>query len=176
MEAQEFGDVGYAVIDVEALMVGPIVKIVEQVAFVLVSASDGRELLAEKHIVYQHFNAEELAVHYNQSAQTIENAVAIYKRLTQDDPVHSDPAVYPTWSAVRNRIRKILRRRAIKIYAKGAGLERTVFGKSFDIYDLEWSGCPKFPEAVHDPLEECRFFSKYIPEMRHIYFPEDVQK
>lgn len=39
MEELEFGEIGYAVIDVEALCLGPVFRVVEQVAFVLISAS-----------------------------------------------------------------------------------------------------------------------------------------
>lgn len=164
MEADEFGEIGYAVIDVEALMLGP-VKVVEQVACVIVSAATGKEIFAEKHMVYQPHNAEGLVRHYGQPMEVVQRAIDGYVMITHDDPVHENPMIHPTWSAVRNRIRKILRRRAIRIYAKGASLERTVFGSSLEISDLEWYGCPKYPEAVHDPLLECRFFAKHIPEV-----------
>jgi hypothetical protein len=164
MEEDEFGEIGYAVVDVEALMLGP-VKVVEQVACVIMSAATGKEIFGEKHIVYQPFNAEGLLNHYGQPPEVVQKAIDGYTHVTHDDPVHDDPLIHPTWSAVRNRIRKILRRRAIKVYAKGASLERTVFGSTLEIQDLEWWGCPKYPEAVHDPLLECRFFAKYIPEI-----------
>ena len=166
MENEEYGETGYAVIDVEALILGPKIRVVEQVGVVLISASTGREILGEKHIVLQIQNEKELADFYHQPLYVVENASRAYRMITGDNPIHNDPMKQPSWSAVRTRLRKILRRRAIKVYAKGAALERTVFGDSFDIYDLEWTGCPKYPLAIHDPLEECRFFANYIPELQ----------
>jgi hypothetical protein len=165
MENDEFGEIGYAVIDVEALLLGP-VKVVEQIACVIVSASTGKETFAEKHIVYQPYDVPGLVAHYVQPEAVVRAAVDGYVMITGDDPVHDDPLVHPTWSAVRNRLRKILRRRAIKVYAKGAELERIVFGSTLEIYDLEWTGCPRYPEKIHDPLKECRFFAQYIPQLR----------
>jgi hypothetical protein len=164
MEADEFGEIGYAVIDVEALMLGP-VKVVEQIACIIVSAASGSEVFAEKHVVFQPFNKEGLVAHYGQPLDLVQRAIDGYVKVTGDDPVHDNPRDHPPWSAVRNRLRKILRRRAIKIYAKGAALERTVFGSTLDIQDLEWYGCPKYPLEIHDPLAECRFFAQYIPEL-----------
>jgi hypothetical protein len=164
MERDEFGEIGYAVIDVEALILGP-VKVVEQVACVIISASTGLEVFAEKHIVYQPYDANGLVQHYGQSMETTMIAIDGYVTVTHDNPIHDDSRIHPSWGAVRNRLRKILRRRAIKIYAKGANLERIVFGSTLDIDDLEWFGCPKYPEKVHDPLLECRFFARYIPEL-----------
>jgi hypothetical protein len=170
MEAAEFGDIGYAVIDVEALLIGPRIKLVEQVAFILVSPSTGQELLAEKHMVYQPLGVAELVSTYGQPKEVVEAATSAYTRITDDvNFVHADPMTYPSWSATRNRIRKILRRRAIKVYAKGAALERAVFKDSLFIDDLEWSGCPKYPLSVHDPLLECRFFARFIPELQYFY-------
>lgn len=169
MEGVEFGEAGYGLVDVEALIIGPRVKVVEQVAILLISAETGDELVAEKHIVYQPYDTSALSAKYGQDIRTVIGSVEAYKRITGDDPVHSDPSIHPSWSAVRNRVRKIFRRRAIRVYAKGAGLERTVFGTSFDIDDLEWYNCPKYPGLIHDPLEECRFFSKYVPEMQRLW-------
>lgn len=176
MEHQEFGEPAYAVIDVEALILGPVVRVVEQVGVVLLSASTGQEIMGEKHIVYQPHDSAHLCWWYRQPPEVVEYAVSAYRRITGDEPVHNDPMVHPTWSAVRTRLRKILRRRAIKVYAKGAALERTVFGRAFEIDDLEYYGCPKYPLAVHDPLEECRFFAQYIPELQRVYLKkEDTQ-
>lgn len=168
MEQVEFGDIGYAVIDVEALMLDGI-KVVEQVACVIMSSSTGKEVFGEKYMVYQPYDLSGLVSHYGQSYDQTKFATEAYSRITGDNPVHDDPYIHPPWSAVRNRLRKILRRRAIEIYAKGADLERTVFGPSMTILDLEWWGCPKYPLQIHDPLEECRFFAKYIPKLGHFY-------
>lgn len=175
MENQEYGEPGYAVIDVEALILGPIVRVVEQVGVVLVSASTGEEIFGEKHIVFQPYDETHLSWWYQQPPEVVRYASFAYRRITGDDPLHADPMMHPSWCAVRTRLRKILRRRAIKVYAKGAALERTVFGRSFEIDDLEDTGCPKYPEAIHDPLEECRFFARYIPELQRLYTVEDQQ-
>lgn len=118
-------------------------------------------------MVYQPYDAYQLCCQYRQPPWTVDGAIRAYIMITNDNPVHDNPSIHPMWSAVRTRIRKILSRRAIKIYAKGAALERTVFGRAMKIDDLEWTGCPKYPERVHDPLLECRFFAQYIPELQH---------
>lgn len=171
MEKEEYGEIGYAVVDVEALMLGP-VKVVEMIACVITSASTGDIVFAEKHVVYQPRGEAELTSFYGQPSSAVKAAIRGYTKITGDNPVHDDPAKHPPWNAVRNRLRKILRRRAIKVYAKGAALERTVLGSALDIQDLEWYGCPRFAGEVHDPLAECLFFSKYIPELRHFYFEQ----
>jgi hypothetical protein len=168
MEA-EFGEPGYATIDVEALIIGPTTKIVEQVAFVLTSASTGEELLAEKWMVWQPNDIMGLCNWCRQPLPSVARAVRAYVDITHDEPVHNDPTIHYSWSAVRNRVRIILRRRAIKIYAKGAALERDVFNHSLDIHDLEDvqdPKCEKYPYMPHDPLEECRWFAKFIPELQ----------
>lgn len=169
IENEEFGERGYAVIDVEALILGPVVRVVEQIAVVLMSASTGEEIFAEKHNVWQPKDHRELSDFYGQPFEVVDRAISAYGRITGDNYLHDDALRHPVWRAVKTRIRKILRHRAIKIYAKGASLERTVFGGSIPIADLEWSGCPKYPYALHDPLEECRFFSQYIPELQRVY-------
>ena len=169
MEAAEFGDIGYAVLDVEALMLGP-VKVVEQVAFVLFSLDTGKEIYCEKHMVYQPYDVAGLTAQYKQPLATVQKAVDNYCRITGDNYVHDNPASNPSWSAVRNRVRKILRRRAVTVYAKGAQLENTVFGTALGIRDLEWWGCPKYPESIHDPLLECRFFGRFVPELAMVNF------
>jgi hypothetical protein len=165
MENDEFGEMGYAVLDVEALILGPI-KVVEQVACVIMSSATGREVFAEKHYVYQPYGLESLVQHYGQPMPIVQRAVDGYVKVTGDNPLHDDPSTQPTWSAVRNRLRKILGRRAISVYAKGAALERTVFGTAMNIRELETYGCPRYPGRLHDPLDECRFFSGYIPELQ----------
>ncbi len=172
MEDAEFGETGYAVIDVEALILGPKVRVVEQVGFVLISAKTGLEILGEKFLVFQPMDANALSMYYRQPRQVVDYAINAYGRITGDDYIHNDPNLHPIWGAVKTRIRKIINRRAIKVYAKGAALERTVFSNAFDLLDLEWYGCPKYPLAVHDPLEECRFFSSYIPELSVPWQPD----
>lgn len=162
----EFGDMGYAVVDVEALLLGPRVRVVEQVGYVLRSATTGAELLAEKFIVYQPHGVDALVANYSQPRSVVDQAVAAYCRITGDpSPVHDDPGLHPSWAAVKYHINRVLKARAFKVYAKGADLERRVFGTLFAIHELELFGCPKYPGAIHDPLEECRFFSRYIPEL-----------
>lgn len=165
MEFDEFGEIGYAVIDVEALLLGK-VNVVEQIACVIISAASGKEVFSEKHIVYQPYGERGLVSKYGETVERVRRAIDGYKLVTCDNHVHDDPVKNPPWNAVRNRLRKILRRRAIKVYAKGADLERSVFGHTMNIQDLEWYGCPKYPKRIHDPLDECRFFSQYIPEIR----------
>lgn len=154
-------------IDVEAVIL-PMVNVVEQLGVVLMSAASGEELLAERHMVYQPLDACDLSAEYELPYDLVNRSVLAYRHITGDNPVHADPTTNVPWNAVRNRIRKILRRRAIKIYAKGAGLERSVFSGTLVVHELEDVGCPKYPGEFHDPLEECRFFSRYIPELKRI--------
>jgi hypothetical protein len=169
MEDDEFGEIGYAVIDVEALILGPVVRVVEQIAFVIMSAATGEEVLAEKYMIYQPYDISDLCYRYNQPFHVVSNSVMAYRRITGDEPVHADVQAHFPWNAVKNRIRKILRRRAIKVYAKGAALERTVFSNTLTIADLEDTQCPKYPYSPHDPLAECRFFADYVPELQHFH-------
>lgn len=170
MEGVEFGESGYAVVDVEAICLGT-VYVVEQVACVIMSAATGNEIFAEKHIVFQPHDRDGIVAVYNRPKEEVDRGVDGYIKVTGDNPVHNDPSIHVPWNAVRNRLKKILRRRAYRIYAKGAGLERKVFGEAVPIWDLEWYNCPKYPEKIHDPLKECRFFARYIPElnMRPMY-------
>jgi hypothetical protein len=163
---EEFGEKGYAVVDVEALMFEKNFRLVEQIAFVVVSPKPYRKLLiAEKHYIYQPYDFSQLCIRYNQNPNVVMNAINAYMYITHDNYIHDMPVIHPPWNAVRTRITKILSGRSIKIYAKGAQLERTVLPRGIDIYDLNDFGCPKFPDKIHDPLAECLFFSNYIPEL-----------
>ena len=154
-----------AVIDVEALVLGPVVRVVEQVAFAMYNIVTGQEVMSEKHMIYQPMNTRALIQTYsNIPAYIIENSVAAYKRITADEPIHNDPLLHLSWQSIRKRLTTILRKRNIRVYAKGAAMERAVFGHAFTIVDLEDYGCPKYPLPIHDPQAECRFFIKFAPE------------
>lgn len=155
----------YAVIDVEALVLGSVVNVVEQVAFVLYDVN-GREVWAEKHSIYQPYDIANLVAIYGVPQAIVEKSVEAYKRITGDDPVHSDHAKHERWSEVRKHIQKSCQYHAAAVYAKGTSLEASVFYGAIEFLDLAWWGCPKYPLPIHDPLKECRFFATYIPEIR----------
>ena len=156
----------YAVVDVEALVLGYVVNVVEQIAFVLYD-DDGREVWAEKHFIYQPYDNISLVRLYGVPLEIVERSVAAYKRITGDEPVHNDPhKPYERWSVVRRHVQKACQYHARRVYAKGISLETSVFYGNIEFLDLAWWGCPKYPLALHDPLQECRFFAMYIPEIR----------
>lgn len=157
------GKVYYAVIDVEALVMGK-VDIVEQVAVVLVDMY-GQEVLGEKHMIYQPLNAAQLAKSYSIDQQAVQKAIDGYALVTRDNYVHDNPYSAERWGVVRKRIVSMCQRYAVAVYAKGIALEYRVFYGELPFWDLAWWGCAKYPHAVHDPLNECRFFSQYIPDL-----------
>lgn len=155
----------YAVIDVEALVIGSIVNVVEQVAFVLYDL-DGREVWAEKHWIYQPYDCLGLTMLYGVQPSIVEKSMEAYRRITGDEPVHADALRFTRWADVRRHVQRSCRFHAAAVYAKGIQLESSVFYGTIDFRDLAWWGCPKYPLALHDPLSECRFFANYIPEIR----------
>lgn len=161
----------YAVIDVEALILGDVINIVEQIAFVLYNIN-GVEVWAEKHMIYQPNNVDSLSKMYGVSRETVQKSVDAYSRITQDDPVHANSKVFSRWSNVRKHIQRACRDHAAVVYAKGPALEASVFYGTIEFLDLAWWGCPKYPLAVHDPLLECRFFAQFIPEIRQYAYNE----
>jgi hypothetical protein len=159
------GQIYYAVIDVEALILGDVINIVEQVAFVLYNI-DGAEVWAEKHMIYQPRTGRELSKIYGVDMEVVQRSVDAYTRITGDDPVHNNASTFEKWANVRNHIQKACRDHAAAVYAKGTSLEASVFYGVIEFRDLAWFGCPKYPLALHDPLKECRFFAQWIPEIR----------
>ena len=153
----------YAVIDVEALVMGR-VDVVEQAAILLVD-SYGREVLGEKHMIFQPLSAEQLASSYNLDRADVDRGIYGYELVTQDGYVHADPSTYERWGAVRKRIQLICQYYATVVYAKGIDLEDRVFYGELPFYDLAWFGAKRYPLPVHDPLMECRFFSQFVPDL-----------
>jgi len=153
------------VVDVEALILGNVINIVEQIAFVLYDA-DGREAWAEKHFIYQPHGAEALSQIYGTPIEVVDESIYHYKRITGDEPVHADAARFPRWAGIRKHVQRALADHAAAVYAKGISLETSVFYGAVNFLDLAWWGCPRFPLPLHDPLVECRFFANYIPEIR----------
>jgi len=160
------GRIYYAVIDVEALILGNVINIVEQVAFVLYSL-DGAEVWAEKHMIYQPHTGEALSRMYGVDMEIVQRSVDAYKRITGDEPVHSNMRTFERWSDVRRHIQKACHDHASTVYAKGTSLEASVFYGTIEFQDLAWFGCPRYPLPLHDPLKECRFFAQWIPEIRN---------
>ena len=125
----------------------------------------GREVLAEKHMIYQPLDTLQVAAAYNVKLDEVKRSSDAYKRITADDPVHKDVRRYERWSDVRKRVRGICHDYAMRVYAKGMTLENSVFYGELELYDLEDYNCPKFPFPIHDPLQECRFFAQFVPDI-----------
>lgn len=157
------GKTYYAVIDIEALVLG-VADVIEQVGIVLVDIY-GEEALGEKHMVFQPMDARKLAIVYGTDIQTVERAVEGYERITQDSYIHGDRRATELWGYVRERIVQICQLYAVAVYAKGMALESRVFYGDLFFSDLAWWGACKYPNPVHDPLSECRFFAQFIPDL-----------
>jgi hypothetical protein len=153
----------FAVVDVEALVMGKM-DIVEQVAFILVDIY-GNEVVAEKHMIYQPLNADQLAHSYNIDIKNVQKGIDGYKLVTQDNYIHDNPYIYERWGPVRKRIVQMCQLYAAAVYAKGIELEARVFYGELPLMDLAWWGCPRYPGQVHDPLAEIRFFAGWIPDL-----------
>lgn len=159
------GNMFYAVVDVEALILGNVINIVEQIAFVLYNL-DGVEVWAEKHMIEQPLNGDELSRKYGVDREIVQRSLDAYERITKDNHIHPKNSGYEKWATVRNHIKKAFTDHAAKVYAKGPALEISVFYNSVTIDDLALYGCPKYPGKVHDPLNECRYFAQFIPEIQ----------
>jgi hypothetical protein len=152
----------YAVIDAEALVFGPpYVNIVEQLAIVFYDR-EGRERHAEHYIVHQPFTEAGLKDVYGIPGDVVSRAISGYYKVTGDHYIHSGGA---RWRDVRGRVTAECERFAAKVYAKGPQLENALFKGALHVEDLAPFGCPKYPRKIHNPLEECRFFSQWIPEI-----------
>lgn len=162
----------YAVIDVEAIVLTHVVNVVEQLAFVLYS-EEGAEVWAEKHMIYQPYDERSLSEMYDVDIQTVKKSADAYRRITGDNPIHPNPIVHERWTDVRKHVQRACRDHAATVYAKGISLESSVFYGALDFQDLAWWGCPKYPLPIHDPLNECRFFAQWIPEIRTRQYNEE---
>lgn len=152
----------YAVIDAEALVFGPpYTNIAEQLAVVFYDRN-GTERWAEHHIVHQPFTEAGLRDVYCIPGPLVCRAISGYYKVTGDHFIHTGGV---RWRDVRAHIISECNVFAIKIYAKGPQLENALFGGALRVEDLAPFGCPKYPRKVHNPLEECRFFSQWIPEI-----------
>jgi hypothetical protein len=103
-----------------------------------------------------------LAQRYKITKPEIEKAIYGYQLVTGDDYIHPDGIPY---YKARSIVLDLIRRYGATVWAKGATLERRVFGSVFNIYDLEDFGCPKYPYGYnHNPLNECMYFAQFVPQ------------
>lgn len=150
-----------AVIDIEALVMKNFV-LVEQIGFIIIDRF-GRELFAKKFYIEQPLNERELSERYSFNAGALRAAINGYEWVTGDSYIHPKTRYTYTWSEACTVLHGIINQYRPIIWAKGAALERRVFGM-YIINELEDFGCPKYPsERKHDPLEECWYFSQFIP-------------
>lgn len=151
-----------AVLDIEALVMENFV-LVEQIGLLIVDYT-GRELYAKKFIIQQPYGVDQIQIKYSLEKDTVEKAIKGYTLVTGDNYIHPKSRQTYSWKNAKEEMREYIRQYKPTIWAKGAALERRVFGKEYLIYDLEEYGCPKYPYGkFHDPLDECRFFANYIP-------------
>lgn len=151
-----------AVIDIEALVMRDFV-LVEQIGFLIVDYF-GRELYAKKFIVEQPLTAAELTQRYSIDPMSLQTAIGGYVKVTGDSYIHPKSHTTYTWRGVCSELHEMIRQYKPILWAKGANLERRVFGREYIINDLQDYNCPKYPQGkLHDPLAECRFFAQFIP-------------
>lgn len=157
--------------DVEAL-VSKDVAVVEQIGLLIVALepdpSTGRLRcrVVEEHliVVRQDLTRDELAQQFRIDRYRVDAAIAGYQLVTGDRCyMHADGL---QWPDALGFVVNAVRAHGAVVWAKGADLERRVFGRFLEIYDLADYGCPKYPYPRHNPLDECKFFSQYLA---HIY-------
>lgn len=136
------------------------VCLVLQAAIVVVDDRK-REVFSRKYNVRQPMSAGDIIERYDETPQTVASAIDGYMRVTGDlSYVH--PKGMP-WGEVKKDISELCRKFKCTVFAKGISLESRAL-EDLNFFDLAWWGCPKYPyKTNHDPLAECRFFSKYIP-------------
>jgi hypothetical protein len=168
-----FKNAYYAVIDIEALVLKAtqtrVVNIVEQAAIILVDIN-GYEVFAAKYMIYQPKDLMEISNEYTIPYKTVVGSALAYTTITADNYLHNNKNNYLEWFAIRNHIKRICKDYAAKVYAKGTLLENSVFYGEIVFHDLAMWGCPRFPYEIHDPLAECRYFARYIPELNYMLF------
>jgi hypothetical protein len=145
------------IVDVEAIVL-PNTNIVEQVAFVHLDPRNN-ELFSNKFIVIQQLGVSDICAKYSLSVPVVEKACNNYSRITGDGIIHQEGH---RWCDVRAYMIELCCEPSVFTYAKGATLERKLFGRYFPVYELEEFNCPKYPYPIHDPLEECRFFARNV--------------
>lgn len=143
----------------------PGADIVEQVGFVHLDVFNN-EIFGYKFIVTQQLAVLDIAARYGLSAEVVKRACANYSKITADSIIHNEGH---RWCDVRSYIAQLCGDPYVCAFAKGAALERRLFGRYFPIYELEDFQCPKYPLPIHDPLEECRFFARntFIPSITY---------
>jgi hypothetical protein len=159
---------GAAIIDVEALVIGNIkpIVVVEQVGIVIIDHYTGNEALARRYNVYQPFDFYNLCEKYAAPPKLIQKAIDGYCTITSDNYIHSDLSNSMRWLEVRRSVIDVCKKYATSIWAKGIQLEQFLFQPELTFQDLVYWGCPKYPYMPHDPLAECKYFKKWVPQVR----------
>lgn len=150
----------FLVIDLEALVFSPEHAIVEQVGFIIVDqwchfVSGGKFIVRQ---VISENGLQQLFPGAN-----VPLAIENYKRCTGDmDYIHCNEAD-AEWEVIRTLMVQISRTIVCATFAKGAALEQLLFRDDIYFIDLKSYRCPRYPYALHDPADECRFFALFIP-------------
>jgi hypothetical protein len=161
---------GYIVIDVEAITLPrEEVYVLEQVGY---HATDleGATTSSGKFYVRQPLTADELVAKHKVAPNRMRRAIQAYEEITGDAFLHSDPHDLEPEFVVR-LVTQFCEKKRLKAYAKNPTLERQFFADGIEFFDLEESGCPKYPLRPHDPMLECAFFAVFIPELRKVVAP-----
>jgi hypothetical protein len=150
------------VIDVEAVVIQDHkVNILEQIGFVLINER-GNEIMSGKFLIRQLDDKYHISKKYKIPLHKVERSIYFYEKITRDGYIHIGNDFFPQKQAIKEIIR-LSTNMANVTYAKGCKLENEIFQNAIQFTDLEWYNCPKYPYEIHDPLLECRFFSKFIP-------------
>ena len=156
----------YMVVDLEALVIAPQMYVIEQAAYVVVDANCN-EVSSGRFCVKQTEDSAALVRKFGlPSAEPVETAIDNYVACTGDPHYVHDDDESVSWSWARGFISELSRRFVATTYAKGISLEQKAFGHRITFVDLAWYGCPKYQRPLHDPLDECRFFARYIPQLK----------
>ncbi|MDD5753159.1 MAG: hypothetical protein PHN45_00195 [Methylococcales bacterium] len=152
------------VIDVEALVFPePAQCVVEQIGFCIVD-DYGNTVTSSKINVSQPYYNTQLSTQLGVDINLVNRSIYFYEKITHDSYIHTG-ACYVSENTALDMVVQMAQASNSTVYAKGCALEKRVFGDRLVFEDLEWYACPKYPHSVHDPLQECLFFAKFIPSM-----------
>jgi len=154
----------FAILDIEAVMIGKGVDVPTEAALLLVDA-DTRDVRGSwKWEIWQPHSPLRLAQIHGLDERKVFASVRVHERLTGKRVRHVRRGL-PGWPEVRQKILDIITGHGVVwTFSRGPQLERRLFPE-LRILDLQGFGCPKFPAGrTHDPLDECMFFRDFVPK------------
>jgi len=153
----------YMVVDVEALVFN-ITKqfVLEQIGFCVID--DAKNIIMScKIIVFQPHSSTQLSDLMHADIREVNRSIYFYQKITGGDSYIHNKSYHMPKDKAMSIVVDTARTTNATVFAKGRTLESKVFGDSISFVDLEWYNCPKYPLAVHDPLQECIFFANFVP-------------